>query len=277
METPEPPREPGTIESPPAAHLTRSLFPGWVRPVLLAIFLGVLTAIDRRNLWIPAAIALLIPIVLIHLGSFVIVAKLFRVEASEFHIFCGRGVSFPVGSVRVSLGWIPTGGYVKFQSGEESGDRGERGTEGGSNLDRLPPPIRILVKLSGLLGLVAATLILLAPAEAVDAFHGVAAGFFRDGLSPLAVGRPAIDAYADLLLGGRVREALGLLAVIVVFLSALPVPPTNVGQAVLDLVAWAGGTPPTVAIVQRLLALVTLPLLPFLAGWAVALTAAVFG
>jgi|SRR5688500_4705614 len=228
----------------------------------------------KAPLLVPLA-AVAMPPTLIHLLAFVALGVAWNRKIDEFGLFHGgRLLAFRVAGCLVRINWLPMGGYVKFHAMDETvaatpadDPYFERGYL------RLRPWQKVVLNLSGPLAVLTLAVAALGPAAALREFVEGFVQHVEGALAPRTRGRELLAGYFRLLEQKQYTTALGVLAAKISAGNLLPVPTTNGGTALVELLAWVRGAPLRPRTAANLQVAGILVLFAFAVAWVIAVIA----
>lgn len=232
--------------------------------------LGVGAVVDARFRLLVIIFGLSIPLMVVHLSAFVFFGLWRRAAIEEIGIGAGgRLARAKLGRVTVRLNWMITSGYVKFRGQDDlppmPGETMERPVDGRRDFQELRPWERLILNLSAPALVLAFAAVLIGPARA---WGSLVSGFRQHltaAIPPAHEGQALVAGLFELVAGGQLALAMGLMACKMTAGNLLPVPVLNGGEALIEAVHLVTGRP----VPQRWRSLLQVIGLCFLLGLAV--------
>jgi membrane-associated protease RseP (regulator of RpoE activity) len=181
--------------------------------------------------------------------------------ALELSLFVGPKLCrFHAAGMRVSIGCIPIGGYVKFHSTEDEAGESSPDPDAAPRrpFNTLHPLVRVAVTASGCVALLLVASLCLGPTGAWPAFLRGFSQFPAMALGPFSSGKALVARLVEVGSVMPFATALGLLSAKIAALNLLPLPVLNGGEIVLTGLRWKRPANVRFEVVARIVGLIGL-------------------
>lgn len=167
-------------------------------------------------------------------------AWIWGVHVEEIRFFYGRQLAvFVVRRVKLSIGWIPTGNWVRFQAEHDNLEESRSPTSNvGRRFHEAHPFVRAFIVLMGPFSLLVVASAFLTPRVVVADFVGTFGEVWSGGRHPFLTGADLIEQSLQFMDNSSFAVGLGKMGVKIAALNSFPIPICAGGFAIATLIKW---------------------------------------